>query len=96
MSTILSHFIVIGFLIYKRLLIDAFSGDHMLDCPINHELVILVILTVRFIISMSFVLHTSFDRLHSPYANATSHFICNPLPFKIFKVSCNVLGCSVT
>ncbi len=78
------------------LLIVAFSGDDMLDCPINHELVILVILTVRFIISMSFVLHASFDKLHSPYANATYHFICNPLPFKIFKVSCNVLGCSVT
>ncbi len=93
------------------LLIDAFSGDDMPECPINHELVILVILTVRFIISMSFVLviltvrfiismsfvlHASFNRLHSPYANATSHFICNPLTFKIFKVSCNVPGCSVT
>jgi hypothetical protein len=31
--------------------------------------------------------------LDSHYADTTFCFICNPFPFKIFKINCNAFGC---
>jgi hypothetical protein len=60
-NMILDHSIKIGFLICKRSSIDAFIGDNMLDHLINHTLVILVILIVKFNIVVSYAFHPLFN-----------------------------------
>ncbi len=94
---VFDHFIITCFLICKRSSIDVFNGDNMLNHHVNHILVIFVILTIRFSIFVSCALHPFFNRyqnlLYSCYGDIVSHFICNPIPYKIFKINHNALGC---